>query len=113
MAEKKTYWIRNLFGHKALVAGADERDRWVPHGWAESDEPTDGEFVYMEHPDEGIAGRPLIPWGARDYWQAVGFAPSPPEEPFNPTKDPALRDVPRQPDKTEKPAASRSNQSKE
>lgn len=86
-----TIWIRNLTGEKAVIPAAD-RDRWKLHGWTEADEPVDGDFVWMEHPDDGIAKPGPIPWAARDYWLGVGWAPSAPPEPVNPALDPVLND---------------------
>lgn len=83
-------WLKNLAGEKALVGDVAERDRWAPHGWTVTGAPTDREFVYMRHPDLSQPG--LIPWGARAYWTGIGWQPSAPPEPVNPTKDPALAD---------------------
>ena len=91
MAEK-TYWMRDIYGNRALVT---DRDRWIPRGWADADEPTDREFVWMEKED--LEQPALIPWGARDYWQGIGFVSSTPPEPVNPTKDPVLTDVHEEP----------------
>lgn len=85
-------WVKNLAGEKALVDDAD-RDRWKLHGWTEADEPTDREFVWMEHADDGVTQPGLVPWGARDYWQGIGWEPSAPPEPVNPTRDPVLTDA--------------------
>lgn len=86
-----TIWIRNLTGEKAVIPAGD-RDRWKLHGWTEADEPVDGDFVWMEHPDGGIAKPGLIPWSARDYWLGIDWAPSAPPEPVNPALDPTLND---------------------
>ena len=83
----ETLWMRDLTGNKAFIPAAD-RDRWTAHGWAETVPPAHGEFVWMAKDDLIHPG--LIPWGARDYWQGIGFRPSPPPEPVNPTRDPAL-----------------------
>lgn len=90
MAEKQTYWVGNLAGDKALITGADERDHWSLHGWTPTDEPGD-DFrgnVWLRDPESGAAAP--IAWGAREYWLGRGRVPSPPDEPVNPTKDPAL-----------------------
>jgi hypothetical protein len=59
----------------------------------------------------------LIPWGARDYWQGIGFQPSPPAEPINPTRDPALtaaaEEKPPAPKKAAPKAESKSEQASE
>jgi hypothetical protein len=83
-------WVKNLAGEKALIDVADS-DRWSLHGWSEATEPGDRDFVWMASPEVGRPG--LLPWGARDYWQGIGFRPSPPPEPVNPTRDPALTDA--------------------
>ena len=85
MSGKNTYWITGPDGTKALVEGADERDRWVRvHHWAISDEPQPGEFVYLanENPELGPA---RLTWQAAQdpAWEARGWAPGPPEEPEN------------------------------
>lgn len=97
MTEKTTYWVQNPAGERALVTGADERDRWAFHGWSPADEPGADfrGFVWMTHPDVGNPAP--IAWEARAYWMGIGFQPSPPAEPVNPTKDPALVDVPTDP----------------
>lgn len=102
MTEKQQYWIGNLAGEKALVTGDGERDRWTRlHGWSETTEPADGEqvFVWMTNPETGHPA--AISWQAREYWLARGFVVSPPEEPVNPTRDPAVTATPE-----ERPAAS-------
>lgn len=88
---KTTYWMRDQLGRRAIVTSADERDTWIPRGWVVADEPVDGEFVFMRHPD--IADTALIPWAAREYWQGRGFEPSAPPEPQDPTRDSVLVDA--------------------
>lgn len=84
-------WMRDQGGAFAYVPAA-EVDTWKPRGLQESAEPSSNtDFVWMRHGE--VTGTPKIPWGARDYWLAKGFAPSPPEEPRDLTKDPALDDV--------------------
>lgn len=41
-----TYWMRDDANTFALVVGADERDRLIPHGWVVVDEPDQG-FVHV------------------------------------------------------------------
>lgn len=94
----ETVWVRDLPGNKALVPAAD-RDRWTVHGWQQTEPPVHGEFVWMAKDDLHPG---LIPWGARDYWQGIGFNPSPPPEPVSPTKDPTLTAA------TDKPTGPRS-----
>lgn len=87
------HWIQSSTG-KAVVDGSDERDRFVRlHGWVDASEPADGDFVWMSHPDDGIANPGLVPWAARDYWQGIGWQPSAPPEPVNPAVDPVLTDT--------------------
>jgi hypothetical protein len=84
-------WIKNFAGEKAQIDDAD-RDYWVGlHGWTITVAPSDRDFVWMAKEDLDNPG--LIPWGARPYWLGIGFAPSPPPAPVNPTKDPALTDA--------------------
>lgn len=83
-------WMKDAYGNKAHVP-SDERDAWVPRGWTEADEPAADERVWMEHGAHG--GRALFPAGIAETWQALGWAPSPPPEPVDVTKDPALVDV--------------------
>lgn len=85
-------WVSDQSGSKATIPAAD-RDHWKLHGWTASDEPADGDFVWMEHPDDGIARPGLVAYAARDYWQGIGWQPSAPPEPVNPTRDPALTDA--------------------
>lgn len=97
MTDKQTYWVANLAGDKALVTGADERDRWSLHGWSDADEPGD-DFrgnVWLRDPESGNAAP--IAWAAREYWLGRGRVPSPPDEPVNPTRDPALTAEPVKP----------------
>jgi hypothetical protein len=94
-------WMRDPDGVYAHVA-KDGVDTWTPRGLQKADEPTrDDAFVWMHH-DE-IDGTAKLPWGAREYWQGRGWAFSPPEEPVDLTKDPALADV--EPEKPAKKAA--------
>jgi hypothetical protein len=84
-------WMRDSDAVYAYVP-KDRTDTWKPRGLTEADEPTaDTAFVYMVHDD--IQGVAKIPWGARDYWQAVGFRPAEPAAPVSPLKDPVLTDV--------------------
>lgn len=103
MAEKKTYWVANLADERALITGADERDRWSLHGWSETTEPDDNfrGSVWMTDPESGRSAP--IAWAAREYWLGRGRVPSPPDEPVNPTKDPALTAVPDEPSAAPKP----------
>lgn len=80
-------WIRDIAGNKALIDDAD-RDTWTVRGWSPALAPVDGEFVWMAHPD--VEKPALQPWASRHYFQAVDWAPAPPEEPVDPTRDPVL-----------------------
>lgn len=80
MTEKQTYWLVNAEGNKALASGAAERDRLVPLGWAETEEPTGDEFVWARH--EGIADPARFPAASfAEVWQPRGWEPSTPPEP--------------------------------
>ena len=106
MAEKKTYWMQDHAGNKALITGAEERDRWIPHGWTDTDEPGDRDFVWLRHPDLGEPTNPIV-WAARDYWQGRDWVPGAPPEPVNPALDPALTAPREKPAKAEKATTSK------
>lgn len=91
MAEKKTYWLADGYGAKALITGADERDRWVPLGWAETDEPVPGDMVWMRHVDHGGPAR--FPAEVVELWKAKGWEPAHPPEPTNPFNIPEPADT--------------------
>lgn len=93
MAEKKTdaVWMADGHGAKAYVP-VGEVDAWRPRGWVTATEPAPSEQVWMAHGGHG--GRATFPATAVDVWQALGWAPSPPAEPVDITKDPALVDQP-------------------
>jgi hypothetical protein len=95
------HWVRDLGGNKALVADAD-LDHWRMHGWTEAGEPTDRESVWWHKDDVDQPG--LIAWGARAYWQGIGWMPGAPPAPVNPTRDPVLTDVPEKPPAGQAPA---------
>lgn len=81
---KTMYWLTDGFGGKALVEGAEERDRWKPLGWSESTEPAAGERVWLRHDVHG--GRALFPAETVELWAAKGWQPSDPPpvpSPFN------------------------------
>jgi hypothetical protein len=98
---KQSYWIADPNGGaKALVEGADERNRWTQvHGWAEADEPGPGDQVWVHNSKtDGRTVMAADAIGTEDggsYWRGVGFRPSAPAEPVDLTKDPALRDQPK------------------
>lgn len=83
MTEPKTYWLVDRNGDKALVTGADERDRWLPHGWAETEKPAGDEFVWATFPD--VADPARFPAEAYyDVWEPKGWVASAPPEPVDP-----------------------------
>jgi hypothetical protein len=94
---KNSYWIVDPNGGaKALVEGAEERNRWTQvQGWDEADEPVPGDMVWAFN--EAAGGHTKLPHdtlGEGGYWHGVGWRPSAPPEPVDVTKDPALRDQP-------------------
>ncbi len=99
---KNTYWLTDGFGRKALVDGADQRDRWKPLGWAEGDAPAGDDQVWMQH--EAHGGRQLFTASVVSTWEALGWKPSAPPEPVDVLHDAQLVDVP-----TEAPAPPVSN----
>jgi hypothetical protein len=83
MTEKQTYWLADRAGNKALVEGAAERDRWVPLGWAEADEPTGDELVWASF--EGVEDPAQFPAEVfLEVWGPKGWTPSAPPEPVDP-----------------------------
>jgi hypothetical protein len=90
MTEKQTYWMTDTSGVKALVAGADERDRWRPHGYADTADPVAGDLVWLQHDVSG--GRQVFAAEAAEQWAGLGWHPSAPPEPVDLTKDPMLVD---------------------
>lgn len=90
---KNLYWITNVDGVKAVVEGADERDRWTRvHGWALTEAPTAGELVWLRHEEHG--GRQAFAAEAAPHWAGLGWHPTAPPEPADFTKDPHLVDQP-------------------
>lgn len=80
---KSTYWIADPEGIRALVEGADTRDRFVRlHGWTESTEPQRHDFVWLRHEDPGL-GATAMTWEAAqlDAWAGRGWTPGAPAEP--------------------------------
>lgn len=88
-----TYWIKSPTGELAVIDDAEQFAIWTRvHGWSETTEPGPADLVYMSRDD--LPGPPApIAWGARDYWQGIGFAPSAPPPPVNPAFDPILNDA--------------------
>lgn len=76
MTELKQYWLADGQDNFALVAGTDERDRWVPLGWSETEEPTEG-WVHMWR--EGIEQPGRVPVATlRELWGPLGWVAGPP-----------------------------------
>lgn len=90
MSTKKTYWLTDGLGAKAFVEGVEERDRWVPRGWAEAGEPVDGDKVWMWH--DGIDGPAQFNASVVATWQGLGWEPGPPPEPVDLLHDQHLVD---------------------
>lgn len=83
MTDKNTYWVRDAAGDYALLTGTDQRDRWLPHGWTEVDEPTGQEFVWARH--EGIQEPARFPANAlREVWADRGWKAAEPPSPISP-----------------------------
>lgn len=100
---KQTYWIADELGNHALVAGADERDRWVRGDWSAADEPADGS-VHIWH--EGIEQPGLVPVAAlRDLWSHRGWVAGPPPGGVHPLAPEAPADPPAETKPEPNPAA--------
>jgi hypothetical protein len=113
--QQKKYWVTSIDGAKAVVEGADERDRWTRvHGWSETDEPAAGDMVWLEH--EVTHGRQVFSAEAAPQWAGLGWHPTSPPEPRDLTKDPQLVDQqpePAAPAKPKSTAAAGADKSKE
>lgn len=76
MTEPKKYWLTDGSTY-ALVTGAEQRDHYLPLGWAETDEPTEG-FVMVWH--DGIEKPGIAPVAFFDLsLQHNGWVAGPPE----------------------------------
>lgn len=73
MSKKSTYWLVDEAGIKALVEGADERDRLAPLGWSETTEPAGNDRVWLVH--EEHKGGAVFPASIMDVWRQKGWAP--------------------------------------
>jgi hypothetical protein len=82
MSEKQKYWLVDEAGVYARVEGAAQRDRWVPMGHAEADEPIGASMVWAWH--EGIETPARFPAEALAVWEAKGWEAGPPPEPLSP-----------------------------
>lgn len=89
-----TYWITDTAGSvKAPIEGADERDRWVrANGWVATTEPADNEQVCVRNTEHGGYGS--LPFLAVPEWRHLGWVPSAPAEPVDPTKTPPAEPLP-------------------
>jgi hypothetical protein len=89
MTELKKYWMRlPADGTVAQIDGAVERDRLVPLGWEEADEPAATDFVWMRK--DGIEQPARFAYGAAEDWRRQGWEFSAPPEHIDPTRDPAV-----------------------
>ncbi|TDB79961.1 hypothetical protein E1091_19395, partial [Micromonospora fluostatini] len=70
MTSKKTYWMADGQGAVALVEGAEERDRLIPLGWADSEPPAPDQQVWMRHAEHG--GRAKFPLASVELWRPRG-----------------------------------------
>lgn len=111
MTVTKTYWMDDGHGTKARFAGVEERDRWVPLGWSESDEPTPGDQVWLRHADHG--GHARFPAEAVELWQHKGWRPAAPPDPGGPLGDATPADAPGQAAGTDSTAPTASAKTKE
>jgi hypothetical protein len=108
---KSSYWIADAEGTRAVVEGADERDRWVRlRGWTESTEPDRQDFVWVRHEDPAL-GAARMTWEAAqlDAWAGRGWTPGAPPEPAGATPAP----VAEQPKSSPAKASATSGDSKE
>ncbi len=111
MTDKQKYWLTTPDGAFACVEGKAERDRLVPLGWVDADEPTEPHaFLWMSH--DGIEQPAKFPVGSRANWEGMGWTPSGPNPPADPTRDPVPAEASAAPEKT-KPAAGADKTSKE
>jgi len=81
MSEPNTYWMVDAEGAKALIVGDEARDFWTVHGWSESTEPVDLEFVWLQHGQ--TEGRAKFNAQAVPLWAPRGWHPSDPPAPVN------------------------------
>lgn len=86
MADKKI-WVRSPNGEYALLSGPEERDRFVPLGWAETtEEPGPDAWVWMRF--DGVEKPAKFPIGSVPHWTLVGWYPGAPPEHVDPTQEP-------------------------
>jgi hypothetical protein len=92
------YWLVDATGNKALVEGDDERDRFLPHGWALAEAPSGGEFVWARC--EGVADPARFPADNLEAWEAKGWKPGAPPHPLDGLVAPAAVPAADKPTKT-------------
>lgn len=88
---KNSYWLADPEGTRALVEGADTRDRFVRlHGWTEATEPERHDFVWLTNENSSL-GATRMTWEAAqlDAWAGRGWTPGAPPEPGAPVEEPA------------------------
>jgi hypothetical protein len=108
MTAKQEYWlVDEISGEHALVVGADERDRLVRDGWAETAELAGDGTVRIWH--EGIETPGLVSKDAYEgLWRHRGWVPGPPPGGVNPA-DPEAPAEAEEAKPTIKPASGGSN----
>jgi hypothetical protein len=103
MTEAKKYWLTDGQGDFAVVASAEERDRWLPLGWSVTDEPTDG-WVHIWR--DGIEQPGRVPVTAlADLWGPRGWVAGPPPEGTHPFAPQPSAKAPAESKTESKPAA--------
>jgi hypothetical protein len=92
MSAKSMYWLVDADGNKAVVEGRAQRDRWTPLGWADTEEPSGHDRLWLRHGEHG--GRALFPFPSMPTWAAKGWAPSDPPAPEDSPARPAEGEAP-------------------
>ncbi|GHJ11217.1 hypothetical protein TPA0907_55840 [Micromonospora humidisoli] len=82
MTKKTTHWMTDGYGNVALIEGADERDRWKPLGWSETDAPGPGTQVWVRH--EETHNRARLPFAALELWRPRGWSECGPPDSADP-----------------------------
>lgn len=98
MTALQKFWLVDTTGTKALVEGDDERDRFLPLGWALCDPPVGGEFVVVRH--AGIAAPGKLAADTLDAWAAKEWAPGAPAHPLDGLAAPVAAPAADKPTKT-------------
>jgi len=74
---KTEYWIADIEGIKAKVAGVEARDEWCRvRGWSETTEPVGQEFQWVRNLDHG--GKGVMNHEAAVLHEGLGWVPSGP-----------------------------------